>query len=86
MREESTTTIEARTLVTILSKQNGKRSLDQISLDRNCHFSVDQNFTNHLIKFFDTFHLIESLNNEFDQLPKSVGSFLALVYDLARRS
>ena len=38
----------------------GKRSLDRISLDRNCHFSVDRNFTNHLIEFFDTFHLIES--------------------------
>jgi hypothetical protein len=53
----------------------GKRSLDRISLDRNCHFSVDQNFTNHLIEFFDTFHLIESFNNEFGQVPKSVRSF-----------
>ena len=50
----------------------GKRSLDRISLDQNCHFSVDQNFTNHLIEFFDTFHLIESLNNEFDQTPKKL--------------
>ena len=50
----------------------GKRSLDQISLDRNCHFSVDRNFTNHLIEFFDTFHLIESLSNEFDQTPKKL--------------
>ncbi len=50
----------------------GKRSLDRISLDRNCHFSVDRNFTNHLIEFFDTFHLIESLNNEFDQTPKKL--------------
>ena len=38
----------------------GKRSLDRISLDRNCVFSLDRNFTNHLIEFFDTFHLIES--------------------------
>ena len=51
---------------------NGKRSLDRISLDRNCHFSVDRNFTNHLFEFFDTFHLIESLNNEFDQTPKKL--------------
>ena len=29
-------------------KNSGKRSLDQISLDWNCHFSVDRNFTNHL--------------------------------------
>jgi hypothetical protein len=49
----------------------GKQSLDRISLDRNCHFSVDRNFTNHLIEFFDTFHLIESLNNEFGQTPKN---------------
>ena len=46
---------------------NGKRSLDRISLDRNCHFSLDrnchfsldQNFHNQLTEFFDTFHLIE---------------------------
>ena len=34
-------------------------SVDQISLDRNCHFSLDRNFHNQLTKFFDTFHLIE---------------------------
>ncbi len=49
----------------------GKRSLDRISLDRNCHFSLDRNFTNHLIEFLDTFHLIESENNEFGQTPKN---------------
>ena len=49
----------------------GKRSLDRISLDRNCHFSLDRNFTNHLIEFLDTFHLIESPNNEFGQTPKN---------------
>ena len=49
----------------------GKRSLDRISVDRNCVLSVDQNCGNHLIEFFDTFHLIESLNNEFDQTPKN---------------
>ena len=38
----------------------GKRSLDRISVDRNCHFSVDRNCGNQLIEFFDTFHLIES--------------------------
>jgi hypothetical protein len=47
---------------------------DQNSLDRNCLFSVDQNFHNQLTKFFETFQLIE----KFDQLPKSVGSFLAV--------
>jgi len=50
----------------------GKRSLDRISLDRNCRFSVDRNFTNHLIEFFDTFHLIEICNNEFGQTPKKL--------------
>jgi hypothetical protein len=49
----------------------GKRSLDRISVDRNCVLSVDRNCGNHLIKFFDTFHLIESLNNEFGQTPKN---------------
>ncbi len=50
----------------------GKRSLDQILVDRNCVLSVDRNCGNHLIKFFDTFHLIESLNNEFGQTPKNL--------------
>jgi hypothetical protein len=49
----------------------GKRSLDRISLDRNCHFSLDRNCGNQLIELFDTFHLIESLNNEFGQTPKN---------------
>ncbi len=52
----------------------GKRSLDRISvdrncvlsLDRNCVLSLDRNYVNHLIEFFDTFHLIEL----FDQLNK----------------
>ncbi len=47
-------------------------SLDRISLDRNCHFSLDQKFHFHLIKFFGTFHLIESFNNAFDQTPKKL--------------
>jgi hypothetical protein len=34
---------------------------DQKSVDRKCHFSVDQNFHNQLIKFFDAFQLIEFL-------------------------
>ena len=55
----------------VLVRYTGKRSLDRISLDRNCHFSVDRNFTNHLIEFFDTFHLIEICNNEFGQTPKN---------------
>ncbi len=46
--------------------QNGKRSLDRISVDRNCALSLDRNYVNHLIEFFDTFHLIEL----FDQLIK----------------
>jgi hypothetical protein len=49
-------------------------SLGQISLDRKSLFSVDGKFHFHLIKFFETFHLIERL----DQVPKFVGSFLAL--------
>jgi hypothetical protein len=50
----------------------GKRSLDRISVDRNCHFSVDRNCGNQLIEFFDTFHLIEICNNDFDQTPKKL--------------
>ncbi len=42
----------------------GKRSLDRISVDRNCG--------NQLIEFFDTFHLIEICNNDFDQTPKKL--------------
>jgi|LakMenEpi03Aug12_release.lakeMendotaPanAssembly.Ray.scaffolds.fasta_scaffold913957_1 hypothetical protein len=30
---------------------HGKRSLDQISVDRNCVVSLDQNYVNHLIEF-----------------------------------
>ena len=55
----------------MLSVLMGKRSLDRISLDRNCHFSVDRNCGDQLIEFFDTFHLIESENNEFGQTPKN---------------
>ncbi len=44
---------------------------DQNSLDRNCVLSVDQNFHNQLTKIFETFHLIEIFNNEFDQTPKN---------------
>ena len=32
---------------------------DRKSVDRNCHFSVDQNFHNQLTKIFDTFQLTE---------------------------
>ncbi len=45
-------------------------SFDQNSLDQNCVLSLDQNFDNQLTKFFDTFHLIESFNNDFGQTPK----------------
>jgi len=36
-------------------------SLDRISVDRKSLFSVDWKFYFHLIKFFETFHLIEWL-------------------------
>ncbi len=52
----------------------GKRSLDRISVDRNCVLSLDQNYVNHLTEFFDTFHLIEL----FDQLPKNNLHILAV--------
>jgi hypothetical protein len=47
-------------------------SVDRISLDQNCHFSLDKKFHFHLIKFFETFHLIKSFNNAFDQTPKKL--------------
>ena len=47
-------------------KPSDRGSVDQISVDQNCVLSLDQNYVNHLIKFFDTFHLIEL----FDQLIK----------------
>jgi hypothetical protein len=50
-----------------------RRSFDQNSLDQNCVFSVDRKFHNQLIKFFETFQF-----EKFDQVPKSVGSFLAV--------
>jgi hypothetical protein len=49
-------------------------SLDQISLDRNCLFSVDQKFHFQLIEFFETFQLIK----KFDQLPKKNLRILAV--------
>ena len=52
----------------------GKRSLDRISVDRNCVLSVDRNCGNHLIEFFDTFHLIKL----FDQLIKKNWRILAV--------
>jgi hypothetical protein len=48
--------------------------LDQISLDQNCLFSVDRKFHFQLIKFFETFQLIE----KFDQLPKKNLRILAV--------
>jgi len=47
-------------------------SVDQISHDQNCHLSLDQKFHFHLIKFFETFHLIKTFNNVFDQTPKKL--------------
>ena len=52
-------------------KIKDRGSLDQILLDRNCVLSLDQNYVNHLIKFFDTFHLIKICNNDFGQTPKN---------------
>jgi hypothetical protein len=49
-------------------------SFDRNSLDRNCLFSVDQNFHNQLTEFFETFQLIE----KFDQLPKNNLQILAV--------
>jgi hypothetical protein len=34
-------------------------SVDQISLDQNCQFSVDRKFHFHMIKFLESFHLIK---------------------------
>ncbi len=45
-------------------------SVDRNSVDRNCVLSLDRNCVNHLTKFLDTFHLIESFNNDFSQTPK----------------
>ncbi len=44
-------------------------SFDQKSLDQNCVFSVDRNLHNQLTEILDAFQLIESFNNEFDQMP-----------------
>ena len=55
-------------------KKGRKQSLDRISVDRNCVLSLDRNYVNHLIEFFDTFHLIEL----FDQLIKKNGRILAV--------
>ena len=40
------------------TENNGKRSLDRISVDQNCVLSLDRNFVNHLTKFLDGFQLI----------------------------
>ena len=55
-------------------QSNGKRSLDRISVDRNCVLSLDQNYVYHLTEFCDTFHLIEL----FDQLIKKNWRILAV--------
>ena len=49
-------------------------SVDWISVDQNCVLSLDWNYVNHLIEFFDTFHLIEL----FDQLIKKNWRILAV--------
>ena len=45
---------------------------DRNSVDQNCVLSLDRNYVNHLIEFFDTFHLIEICNNDFGQTPKKL--------------
>ncbi len=35
------------------NRNQGKRSLDRISVDRNCVLSLDQNYVNHLIESVD---------------------------------
>jgi hypothetical protein len=50
----------------------GERSLDRISVDRNCVLSVDRNCGNQLTEFLDGFQLIESFNNDFGQTPKNL--------------
>jgi hypothetical protein len=51
-------------------KKYDRGPFDRNSLDQNCVLSLDQNFDNQLTEFFDTFHLIESFNNDFGQTPK----------------
>ena len=60
------------TLKIVTRSLDGKRSLDRISVDRNCVLSVDRNCGNQLTEFLDGFQLIKSLNNEFDQTPKKL--------------
>jgi hypothetical protein len=43
---------------------DGKRSLDRISVDRNCVLSLDRNFVNHLTEF----HLTESVDRNFNNV------------------
>ena len=45
----------------IRDRFGGKRSLDRISVDRNCVLSLDRNYVYHLIEF----HLIESVDRNF---------------------
>ena len=54
------------------SRFKDRGPFDQKSVDRNCVFSVDQNFHNQLTEFFETFQLIK----KFNQLSKSEGSFV----------
>ncbi len=42
-----------------MARKPDRGLFDQNSLDQNCVFSVDQKFHNQLIKFFETFQLIE---------------------------
>ncbi len=65
---------QKRLFLSFTIKSNDRGLLGRISLDQKSLFSVDPKFHFQLIKFFETFHLIE----RFDQVPKFVGSFLAL--------
>jgi hypothetical protein len=66
--------MESKIFVQKINLLNDRGLFDQKSLDRNCHFSVDQNFHNQLTKIFDAFQLIK----KFDQLPKNNLQILAL--------
>jgi hypothetical protein len=54
-------------------------SSDQISLDQNCLFSVDQKFHFQLIEFFETFQLIETFINDLINCQKRTYGFWQLL-------
>jgi hypothetical protein len=54
----------SKSLFIKLASFSGKRSVDQISVDRNCVLSLDRNYVNHLIEF----HLNESVDRNFNNV------------------